>query len=48
MKTYQRVADSVLRWLCQPRNANTTDRVVWLWLFMMGLLCVQLIVSVVF
>ena len=48
MKLYQRVADGVLRWLCEPRNANRSDRVVWLWLFTMGLLCVQLVVSVVF
>lgn len=48
MKQYQRVADGVLRWLSQPRNANTSDRVVWLWLFTMGLLCVQILASVVF
>ena len=48
VKMYQRVADGVLRWLTEPRNANTSDRVVWLWLFTMGLLCVQILASVVF
>lgn len=48
MKLYQRFADGVLRWLCQPRNANKSDRIVMLWAFTMGLMCVQLIMSVVF
>jgi hypothetical protein len=48
MKRYQRVTNGVLRWLTEPRNANTTDRIVMLWLFTMGLLCVQVLVSVIF
>lgn len=48
MSLYYRFVDAVLRWLCQPRNANRTDRVVALWAFTMGLMCVQLVMSVVF
>jgi len=45
---WYRFVESVLRWLTEPRNANTTDRIVMLWLFTMGLLCVQVLVSVMF
>lgn len=48
MKLYQRFADGVLRWLTEPRNANKSDRIVALWAFTMGLMCVQLLMSVVF
>ena len=46
MKLYYRFVDSVLRWLTDARHANTVDKVLMVWLAVMGLLCVRVLVGV--